>query len=527
MLTEAVLAVIAIIFILIARMSNRPKLPKTYPKGPPGWPVIGNLLQLGSQPHLKLTEWSRQYGSVYSLNLCKTRVVVLNSYKALSEAMVDRKADFAGRPRDFISMEITTGYKAFSTMDYDEFCKVVRKSAHTALRVNGTERWSEVITMQVDKLIDKLSERGSSPCDPHLPLSLVAFNTVSEITQKRSYEEDDQEFVDFIQSNEDLLRNLVGCSPVDYARWLKPFFKSQLDRLQKAAAYRVEYMEGRIRARKEKFNSTNPPRDAIDMMLIAKETFQNNPTSGISAELFDDKVVVQSVMDFFSAGIKYDANNAFATARALSLFWDICLFFTGSETIVSSMKWFLVEMMLNPEIQRKIHQEIDDVVGVDRRPVYADHDNLPYLKAAMYESLRLHSIAPLSVLHRTLCTTSVIGCQIPDDTLIIPNHWAIDHDPDTFEDPYVFRPGRFIDGNTGRCVSFNEMNFTPFGMGRRVCLGEMLAKIEYFLIAANLLHQFEVTESVVHGKPSIEGVLGLTYNPKPFKMTVERRNRQK
>ncbi|XP_077977533.1 steroid 17-alpha-hydroxylase/17,20 lyase-like [Glandiceps talaboti] len=481
-------------------MSNRPKLPKTYPKGPPGWPVIGNLLQLGSQPHLKLTEWSRQYGSVYSLNLFKTRVVVLNSYKALSEAMVDRKTDFAGRPHDFISWEIMTGYKAFSTMDYDEFWKVVRKSTHTALRVQGTERWSEVITMQVDKLIDKLSERGSSPCDPRLPLSLVAFNIVSEIAHKRSYEEDDQEFVDFIQANSDLFRNLVGCSPVDYARWLKPFFKSQLDRLQKGAVYRAKYMEDRVRARKEKLNSANPPRDAIDMMLIAQENFQNNPTSGISAELFDDKVVVQSVMDFIAA---------------------------GSETIVASIEWFLIEMMLNPEIQKKIHQEIDDVVGVDRRPVYADHDNLPYLKAAMYESLRLHSIGPLSVFHRTLCTTSVNGCQIPDDTLIIPNHWAIDHDPDIFEDPYVFRPGRFIDGNTGRCVSFNEMNFTPFGMGRRVCLGEMLAKMEYFLIAANLLHQFEVTESVVHGKPSTEGVLGLTYNPKPFKMLVGKRNSQK
>ncbi|XP_078001377.1 cytochrome P450 2U1-like [Glandiceps talaboti] len=256
-------------------------------------------------------------------------------------------------------------------------------------------------------------------------------------------------------------------------------------------------MGRRIRARKEQFNRANPPRDAIDTMLIAQETFKNNPTSGVSAEVFDDMVVVQSIMDFFGA---------------------------GSETIVSSMKWFLVEMMLNPKIQKKIHQEIDDVVGVDRRPVYADHDNLPYLKAAMYESLRLHSIVPLSLYHRTICTTSVNGCQIPDDTIIIPNNWAIDHDPDIFEDPFVYKPERFIDPNTSKCVSFNEMNFAPFGMGRRVCLGEMLAKMEYFLIAANLLHQFEVMVSMSHGKPSTEGVLGLTYSPKPFKMIVGKRN---
>ncbi|XP_077977891.1 steroid 17-alpha-hydroxylase/17,20 lyase-like [Glandiceps talaboti] len=381
-------------------------------------------------------------------------------------------------------------------MDYNEFWKVVRKSTHTALRVHGTERWSEVITMQVDKLIDKLAGK-CSPFDPHLPMGLIAFNTISEIVRERSYEEDDQEFLDFIESNNELFRSFAEVSPVDYARWLKPFFKPQLDRLQKAAAYRSKYMEGRIRARKDKRNSVNPPRDAVDVMLIAQEHFQNNPTSGISAGVFDDKVVVQTVMTFFGA---------------------------GTETVVSSMKWFLVEMILHPEIQKKIHQEIDEVVGVERRPVYADHDNLPYLKAAMYETLRLHSIVPLSLYHRTICTTSVNGCQIPDDTNIIPNHWAIDHDPDVFNDPYVFRPERFIDPNSGRCVSFNEMNFTPFGMGRRVCLGEMLAKMEYFLIAANLLHQFEVMVSMSHGKPSTEGVLGLTYSPKPFKMIVGKRN---
>ncbi|XP_077977052.1 cytochrome P450 1B1-like [Glandiceps talaboti] len=497
MLTEVALIAFSIILILFTWMRKRPNLPETYPKGPAGLPVIGNLLQLGSQPHLKLTEWSRQYGPVYSLNLYKTRVVVLNSYKALSEAMVDRKTDFAGRPRDFISWEIWTGYKDVVFMDYSEFWKMLRKSAHIALRAGGKEKWSEVITIEVDKLIAKLLERGRSAIDPHLPLVLVAFNTISEIVQRQTYEEDDKEFIDFIEANRELSCYLVKASLVDFIRWLKPFFKSLLDRFQQLSDTRSIRMEGRLRARKEQFNTANLPRDAIDALLLAQDDYRNNLKASNSAENFDDTNVLQTLLDYFGA---------------------------GSETVVFSTEWFLVRMMLHPEIQKKIHQEIDDVVGADRRPVYADHDNLPYLKAAMYETMRLHSIVPLSVFHRTLVTTSVNGCQIPDDTIIIPNHWAVDHDPDVFKDPYVFRPERFIDSTTGRCAPFNEMNFAPFGMGKRSCLGEMLARMEYFLIAVNLMHQLEVKVSPSHGILFTEGVLGLGYGPKPFKMRVRRRN---
>ncbi|XP_077977543.1 steroid 17-alpha-hydroxylase/17,20 lyase-like [Glandiceps talaboti] len=477
-------------------MSNRPKLPKTYPKGPPGWPVIGNLLQLGSQPHLKLTDWSRQYGAVYSLKLSQKNAVVLNSYQALTEAMVDRKSDFLGRPRDFITWKICSECQNIGFLDYSEVWTSLRKSAHAALRMHGTARWNKIITRQVDKLIEKFSAKESTPFDPNLPLKMVSFNTISELTQSRTFEESDPEFINFAKMSETFFMYLGEASAVDFAAWLKPLFKSKLNGLQEVSTKRYKYMEDKLKERMETLDRAKP-NDVVDMLLLAKEDFHKNITPELATkEVYGDAVVIHTLMDFLCA---------------------------GSETVVSSMKWFLVDMMLHPEIQKKIHQEIDDVVGVDCRPVYTDHDNLPYLKAAIYETMRLHTILPLSVFHRTLCTTSVNGCQIPADTIIIPNHWAIDHDPDVFKDPYVYRPERFIDPNTGRCVSFNEMNFTPFGMGRRVCLGEMLAKMEYFLIAANLLHQFEVSVPVNHGKPSTEGILGLTYDPKHFEILVKRR----
>ncbi|XP_077977545.1 steroid 17-alpha-hydroxylase/17,20 lyase-like [Glandiceps talaboti] len=495
MLTEILLLAVPVFFILFAWLRNKPTLPKTYPKGPPGWPVLGNLLQLGPKPHLKLTEWSRQYGAVYSLRLCQKNVVVLNSYKALSEAMVDRQADFAGRPRDFTTWNVIGKSKNIGFQDYNELWKLLRKVTQTALRMHGTGRWSEIINEQMDDLIDNFTKKGSLAFDPHLPLTLVGFNTVSEITQSETYEESDPKFTDYIERSREIFELLSEASAVDYASYLKPLFQPRLNRAQVLISKHISLAKGKVEERGKTTNRQNP-RDMVDMLLLAKEDFEKDHKPGIAKDfVFDKDVITHTMVDYLLA---------------------------GSETVISSMKWLLVDLMTYPEKQKKIHQEIDAVVGRDRRPVYADHDKLHYLKAAMYESIRLHTIGPFSIFHRTICNSSIDGCEIPEDTIIIPNHWAIAHDPDSYKDPYIFRPERFLDSETGECVSAFD-HFMPFGMGRRVCPGEMLAKMEYFLVASILLQHFEVAIPIGHDKPSTDGLFGLTYVPRPFKMTVKRR----
>ncbi|XP_077977544.1 steroid 17-alpha-hydroxylase/17,20 lyase-like [Glandiceps talaboti] len=496
MLTEVLVVAISVFLILVSWMRNRPNLPKTYPRGPTGWPLFGNLLQLGLRPHLKLTAWSRQYGAVYNLKLGQRRVVVLNSYKALFEAMVERKSDFAGRPLDFVSFKTATGCKNIGFMDYTELCQHLRKTVHAGLRIHGTERWDEIITKHVDILMDAFSERENSAFNPHLPLTMAAFNMISELTYSQCYEENDPEFTRFAEMSNKTVRYIGETSPLDFVGWLKPLFKAKLREFKKLALEISNFLTGKLRNRMDTFDRENPL-DILDMLILAKENYKPAQGHANMVDEFDDDVVAQTMNDVVAA---------------------------GSETVVSASKWLLINLMFNPGIQKKIHKEIDEVVGRHRRPVYADHDKLHYLKAAMYEALRLHTVLPLSVFHRTIRTTSVSECQIPDDTIIIPNMWGIDHDPDIFKDPYVFRPERFIDPETGKFIPLSDMNVSPFSMGKRVCLGETLAKREYFLIAANLMHKFEVKMPSENEKPSTEGILGLTYHPKPFKVLVRKRD---
>ncbi|XP_072021520.1 cytochrome P450 2U1-like [Amphiura filiformis] len=110
--------------------------------------------------------------------------------------------------------------------------------------------------------------------------------------------------------------------------------------------------------------------------------------------------------------------------------------------------------------------------------------------------------------------------EIPAGTIVVPNVWAIDHDPDVWLDPGRFDPDRFInkDGEV-----FREEEIIPFGIGHRACVGESLAKIELLLIFSYLLHQFTLKKADEMTKLNFKGVVGAAYSPKYFEIVAVKR----
>ncbi|EIW59174.1 cytochrome P450 [Trametes versicolor FP-101664 SS1] len=154
--------------------------------------------------------------------------------------------------------------------------------------------------------------------------------------------------------------------------------------------------------------------------------------------------------------------------------------------------------------------ELDAIVGSGRLPDHSDTDNLVYVNAVLKEAPRRHAVVPVGLPHRTLGDDEVNGYFIPAGTTIIINVWSILHDPDTYEDPFVFRPERFIkDGKLDPTVQ--DPADYMFGFGRRhvqlspvhcnrvvtspdrICPGRHLAIPSLFINIVSILHVFDIS----------------------------------
>ena len=138
------------------------------------------------------------------------------------------------------------------------------------------------------------------------------------------------------------------------------------------------------------------------------------------------------------------------------------------------------------------------------------------------EALRLRPVTPLAVPHKALVDTTLNGYNIPKDTTLILNIWAMHHDPKHWRNPSQFDPNRFLDKNKN-VLNLSTMSYLPFSAGRRVCLGELLAKVELFLFVAQLMHQFKIENPPGYPLPSLEGDIGMGLKPKPYKVCIKRR----
>ncbi|XP_072035367.1 cytochrome P450 2U1-like [Amphiura filiformis] len=200
----------------------------------------------------------------------------------------------------------------------------------------------------------------------------------------------------------------------------------------------------------------------------------------------------------------------------------LSLFSNGSDTIATTLRWAVKYMMAYPEIQKRIIQEIDSVVGRDRLPRLSDKDNLPFTVATLLEIQRISSIVPLGVIRKCGEDTTVDGYTIPKESLVMSNLYLVHHDPDTWKNPDEFNPERFLDKDG--CLRERE-ELIPFSTGRRMCIGDNLAKMELYIFFTHLFHRFTFKKPDGDSQPiSLKGVVGLFNAPSPFLTQVESRD---
>uniref|UniRef100_A0A1I7YMM6 Unspecific monooxygenase n=1 Tax=Steinernema glaseri TaxID=37863 RepID=A0A1I7YMM6_9BILA len=196
------------------------------------------------------------------------------------------------------------------------------------------------------------------------------------------------------------------------------------------------------------------------------------------------------------------------------------LYFGGTETSISSLLWAFLFMMKKPKIQKKLRAEVLKTTGGNRHVEITDKANMPYANAVVTEILRRSSIVMFNILHETTAESIVGDYKLPKGTVISPQVSVVLRDQTLFKNPLEFNPDRYLDNKNGKLL---EKKVIPFGLGKRACLGESLARAEIFLVLTNFVQRYKFSplpgQSIDLTPVSIVTNLNRT---RPYRMIVEK-----
>ncbi|XP_046391138.1 methyl farnesoate epoxidase [Ischnura elegans] len=193
------------------------------------------------------------------------------------------------------------------------------------------------------------------------------------------------------------------------------------------------------------------------------------------------------------------------------------LFMAGSETTSKTLGFAFLFLITHQEVQKKVRAEIDAVIGRDRLPMLSDRPRLPYTEAVVLECLRMFVGRSFGLSHRAMRDSWLQGYFIPKDTMLVVCFSNILMNQEFWDDPEMFKPERFIDSEGN--IQIPDC-MIPFGVGKRRCVGESLAKSNVFLFIAALLQSFEFSLPEGDTAPPLCGQEGLTPSPLPYRAKV-------
>ncbi|XP_048829179.1 cytochrome P450 1A1-like [Brienomyrus brachyistius] len=465
------MATMCIVFLIFRLL--RPKIPEGLQQlpGPKPVPIIGNVLEVGRNPHLSLTAMAERYGSVYRIHIGMRPVVVLSGIKTLRQALIRQGEDFAGRP-DLHSFRLLLEGKslAFST-DLSGVWYTRRKLATSALRsfsiVKGSSAGyscmlEEHICKEGENLVKQLSSvmEAEGHFDPFRYIVISVTNVICGMCFGRRYHHDDQELLNLVNMSDEVGRVLGSGNLADFIPFLRFLPNHTMKAFREINDRFTTFVQKIVREHYTTFNKKNI-RDITDSLINHCEDRKVDENSNIQVS---DEKIVGIVNDLFGAGF---------------------------DTISTALSWAVVYLVAYPEFQEKLHQELRERVGMDRTPRLSDKPKLPLLEAFIIELFRHTSFLPFTIPHCTTKDTALNGFFIPKDTCVFINQWQVNHDPTIWKEPFSFYPERFLspDGTEVNKVMAEKVQL--FGMGKRRCIGETIGRIEVFLFLAILLQRLQ------------------------------------
>ncbi|XP_035208263.1 vitamin D 25-hydroxylase-like [Stegodyphus dumicola] len=458
------------------------------PPGPIGVPLLGYLPFLERESFLTFKKLSEKYGNIFSLYLGRSLVVVLNDYKLIKEAFSQQA--LLGRPPHIFDFH--PDGLGFAGTNGEEWVDQRRFTMKAMRDVGfGRSQWENLLMVEVEEFRDWLKTHGGKPVNIYRFLSASVSNNMTSLVFGKRLPAGDpiRNIVD--NDVEAVTRAFSQSGFITYfPKLLSLIAKISFTRLGKERKIMVRfnnYLKSEVEARKKVLTTESSEEMFLDGYL--KEIERNKQKN------------IQS---------SFTENRLLGNSQAIVI--------GGSETTRTAISWLLLAMVTYPEVQKKVQEEIDTVLGKDGKITWMERAKLPYVCATMMEAQRWRTVVPLSVIRRANADTAINSYDIPKGTDIIPNIWAVHNDPEYWKEPEKFNPQRFLVEENGKLTATKPEGYIPFSIGRRNCPGELVALIEILQYFVVLMQNFTLLPEVDGKLPDLSGKLGATYQCKPQKI---------
>ncbi|XP_073678982.1 cytochrome P450 2B4-like [Garra rufa] len=486
-LTSVCLALfLGFIFMLLIEIFSINSRRGQTPPGPRPLPFIGTIPSF-KKPFETIISLS-QYGDISAVYFGRRPMIVLNTIQVTKEAFVQEA--FSGRPFMPLVDWLFKG-RGIIMAPFGHSWRQQRRFALHTLRNFGLGKKSveDRVLEESRYLIAEMLKAEGKSVDPQHDVHNAVSNIICSIVFGERFDYDNKRFSYLLKilNNHVMLTGSLAGQILNLAPFIR-HFPGPHQKIMQNFTELLGFIRDEIKEHQETLDPDSP-RDFIDAYLLEIEKQKSNEGS-----TFNEENMIMSTLDLFLA---------------------------GTDTTANTIRWGLIFLIQNPDVQERCHEEIVRVLGYDRLPSMDDRDKLPYTYATVHEIQRCANIVPLGVIHETTQPTKLRGYDIPKGTMIMTNLAAIFSDKEHWKHPNAFNPENFLDEKRNFC---KPESFIAFSLGPRVCLGETLARTELFLYMTSLLQRIQFAWPPDPQSIDMNSIMGVFHFPQSFNIVCHSRD---
>ncbi|XP_015215988.2 cytochrome P450 3A40-like isoform X1 [Lepisosteus oculatus] len=429
--------------------------------GPRPLPFFGNFLEFRKGVHVFDLECFCKFGKVWGVFEGRTPTLAIVDTAIIKTIMVKECYSLFTNRRE--AKMVGPMYDALSLVK-DEKWKRIRSVLSPSFTSGRLKEVFPIAKQCADTLVINLHKKDrSQPVqikDVIGPYSMDVVTSASFSVSIDSLNNPDDPFV----TNVKKMLNFNFFNPILLIITIFPFTATLLDKLnfslfpQSVMTFFYDSFR-KIKAERKQ----NIPNNRVDFLQLMMDSQLPENNSSI----YGEKEVIKGLTDH----------------EILSQ--SLIFVFGGYEPTSTSLSFLAYNLATNPDVQKKLQKEIDEVFSNKAPVTYEALMKMEYLDMVISESLRLFPSPRLERMCKK--TVEINGVTIPEGIIVTIPVYALHHDPDHWPEPDVFKPERFSKANK---ESMDPYAYLPFGTGPRNCIGMRFALMVMKLAVVQLLQSF-------------------------------------